>query len=101
MEHCGLYSELFHCALEELAEFVVSDLANVSGWHPEDGCAGNGVGSGSAGYVFYPYFLKGVPDAVPGFHVHMLHAPKRQMILFQEGIVRQDCQNIRKCVAYS
>ena len=50
---------------------------------------------------FDAYHFEIRPDAVAGFHIHMLHAPEGEVILAEKGVVRQDCQDVGKRVAYS
>ena len=101
VEHLGAYAVLLHGALEEVAQVVVSYLSQKAGRHAEDGGAGDGVGGGATRNILYAILFEGFPDTVSGFHVHMLHAAQRKMILFQEAVVRQDGQDVGKGIPNS
>ena len=101
VEHPCLDAVLLHRALEQVAQFIVADLADVAGRHAEDGGAGDRIGGGASGNVFDAVFLERIPDAVTGLHVHMLHAAQRQVVFLQQGFIRQDGQDIRQGIADS
>ena len=83
------------------AQFVVADLADESGGHPEDRRGGDGVGGGAAGHVFHPEGLERLPDPVAGLVVHVLHASLGKMEFVEQGVIRQDGQDVREGIAYS
>ena len=86
-------------ALEESSQVIVSHLAYESGFHPENGCTGHSIGSRASCNKLYSQRFEDLPYLVPGLHVHMLHAPFRKFHLLQQAVVRQECQNIRKCIS--
>ncbi len=100
-EQVRVHAVLFLVALEEQAQLVVADLADKAGRHPENGRAGNRVGGRAAGHIFHAQGLESLPDAVSGRHVHVLHAPLREMELREQGIIRQNGQDVRQGIAYS
>ena len=96
-----VHAVLLLVTLEEQAQLVVADLADEAGRHAENGRAGDGVGGGSAGHVFHAQGLERLPDAVAGRHVHVLHAPLRKMEFREQGVVRQDGQDVCQGIADS
>ena len=99
VEHVGMDAVLLHGALEEVPQVVVADLAQEAALHAEDGGAGDGIGGAAARHVLDAVFLQRVPDAVSRLHVYVLHAAQGQVVPSQEGVVRQDSQDVRQCVA--
>ena len=85
--------------LEKVSKVVVADFPKEAGFHPEDGRAGDCICRAAAGNVLYAVLLELFPDTVSGFHVHMLHAAKREVEFLEEGVVREDGQDVRKGVA--
>ena len=57
------------------------------------------VGGGASGNVFDAVFLEGLPDAVARFHVHVLHAAQRKVVLLQERIVRKNGEDVGEGVS--
>ena len=90
---------MLHRALEEVPQVVVADLADVARRHPEDGRAGDGVRGRPAGHVLHAVFLERVPDPVARLHVHVLHAPEREVEPPEERVVRQDGQDVGEGVS--
>ena len=101
VEHGRFHAALLHGTLEEAAQFIVADLADIGRRHAENGGAGDGVCGRSARDVFHAQFLQRGPDAVAGFHVDVLHAAFGQMVFFQQRIVRKDGQDVGEGVANS
>ena len=99
VEHLGAYSVLFHRALEQVAEVVIADFPEESRLHAENGGAGDGVGGRPAGHILDPILLERFPDPVSGLHVHMLHAAPRKMVFLQEGLVRQDGEDVSQGIS--
>ena len=99
VEHLRADAVLFHRALEEVPQVVVADLADVARRHPEDGGAGHGVRGRTARHVLDPVFLQRVPDPVARLHVHVLHAPKREVEPPEERVVRKDGQDVGEGVS--
>ena len=101
VEHLRPDTVLLHGALEEVAKVIVAYLSQEAGRHAEDSRAGDGIGRTAAGNVLDAVVFEGFPDAVAGFHVHVLHAAKGQMVLTKEGVVREDRQDVREGIAYA
>ena len=99
IKHLGTYSVLLHSAFEQVSEVVVSYFSQEAGFHSEDGGTGDGVGCTAAGDVFDAVLLEGFPDAVSGFHIHVLHTAEGQVEGPQEGVVRKDGQDVGEGVA--
>ena len=95
------YAVLFLVALEKVTEIIVSYLANESGFHSEDGSAGDGVGSRASRYELNAHRLEGLPYLVACLHIDMLHASLWKMELLKEPVIGQDGQNVRQSVSYA
>ena len=99
VEHLRPHPVLLHRAFEEVPQIVVSDFAQKARRHPEDGGAGNGIGGRSSGDILDAVFLEGIPDAVSGFHIHVLHTSQGKVKLAEEAVVRKDGQDVGKRIA--
>ena len=99
LEQQGIDAVLLLVALEQEAEFVVAYLSDESRRHSEHCRTSDGIGGGASGNIVYVKRLELVPDHVPGLPVDMLHAPQGEMEGLQEGVVGQDGQDVRQCVA--
>ena len=99
-EH-GLDSVLLLVALEQESELVVSYLPDETGRHAENRGAGDCVGGRTAGHILHPERLERCPDLVSGLHVNMLHAAFRKMVVVEERVILQNCQDVGEGVPYS
>ena len=99
IEHLRADAVLLHRALEQVAQVVVADLADVTRRHPENGRAGDRVRSRASGHVLYTVLLERVPDPVARLHVHVLHAPEREVEPPEERVVRKDGQDVGEGVS--
>ena len=99
-EQC-LYAVLLFVAFEQVSEFVFADFADECGCHAEDGCAGDGVGRRASCYIVKSVWFKAFEDFVSGFHIHELHAAFREVVHFQECVVRKDGQYVCEGISYA
>ena len=91
---------LFLIGLEKVSEFIISHFSDKTRRHAEYGRTRNCICSRASGHVLHTHCPQGLPYLVAGSLIYMLHAAFRQMESFQQLIIRQNSQYVRKGVAH-
>ena len=99
-QQCRFHTVLLKCALVQVPELIVTDLADESRRHSEYGRAGDRVGSRASRNVLHAELLQLRPDAVTGLQIHVLHASRRKVVLTKHCLVGKHRQDVRQSVPY-